>query len=317
MYNNIIVDGHCDTLQKAFDEDLSIFNCKYAFNVKDAIATLPCIQFLASYINTKYDVKAAGYLRVNKMLDKFYNEYENNRDSITLIENKSDIQKVFDEEKVGVLLTIENGSALGNDLYNLKKLYDRKVRVMSLTWNDDNFLASGAMSKNDKGLTIYGKKCIKLMNDIGMVIDVSHISKKSFYDIFKITTKGIIATHSCVNKLCNNPRNLTDYQIKKIAESKGVIGICFYSNFLSCKERATIDDVIDHIEYISNLVGTEYVSLGSDFDGMETFDSPCELSSIKDVRKIADKLILRGFNKKEIYNIMGGNYLRVLEENLH
>lgn len=178
MYNSIIVDGHCDTLQKAFDENLSIFDSKYSFNVKDAMSTLPYIQFLASYINTKYDIGKESYLRVNKMLDKFYTDYKDNKESVILIKNKKDIEKVFNKEKVGILLTIENGSALGNDLSNLKKLYNRKVRVMSLTWNDDNFLASGAMSKNDKGLTLYGKECVKIMSDMGMIIDVSHISKK-------------------------------------------------------------------------------------------------------------------------------------------
>lgn len=316
MYNNIVVDGHCDTLQKAFDEKLSIFNEKYSFNIKNALDTLPYIQFLASYINTKYDVKDTAYLRVNKMLDKFYTEYENNRDSITLIENRDDIEKLFNEHKVGILLTIENGSALSGDLSNIQRLYDRKIRVMSLTWNDDNFLGSGAFSKNDLGLTKAGYECVKIMNKIGMIIDVSHLSRKSFYNVFDTTINGVIATHSCADKLCNSPRNLTDDQIKLIAKSKGIIGVCFYREFLSNENIVTIDDILNHIEYISNLVGTEFVALGSDFDGMEKCDIPYGLNGIKNIRKIAEKLELRGFSKDEIYNIMGGNYIRVLKENL-
>lgn len=316
MYNNVIVDGHCDTLQKAFDENLSIFDEKYSFNIKNALDNLPYIQFLASYINTKYDFKDTAYVRVSKMLDKFYNEYENNIDSITLIETKDDIEKVFYENKVGILLTIENGSALSGDLSNIQRLYDRKVRVMSLTWNDDNFLASGAFSKNDSGLTKEGYDCVKIMNKVGMIIDVSHLSRKSFYDVFNTIAKGIIATHSCVDKLCSSPRNLTDTQIKLIAKSKGVIGVCFYKKFLSNKNMVTIDDILNHIEYISNLVGTEFVALGSDFDGMEKCDIPYGLNGIKDIRKIEEKLKVRGFSKDEIYNIMGGNYIRVLKENL-
>ena len=314
MYNGIIVDGHCDTLQLAYDEKLSIFDKKYSFNIKEAQFVLPYIQFLACFINPKYDTYNNGFLRVNAMLDKFYIEYENNKDCIYLIKDKVDIENSLN--KVGIVLTIENGSALGNDISNLKALYNRGIRVMSLTWNDDNFLACGAYTKNDIGLTKKGIECIKYMNDFDIIIDVSHLSKKSFYDVCRITNKPIIATHSCVDSLCKNKRNLTDDQIKIIARNKGMIGVCFYKCFLSNNKNVSIDDIINHIEYISNLVGTEYVGIGSDFDGMNKSDIPLGIFGVKDIRYIAKKLYERGFNKKEIYNIMGGNYIRILKENL-
>ena len=187
---------------------------------------------------------------------------------------------------------------------------------MSLTWNDDNFLACGAFTKNDTGLTTKGRECIKLMNNLGMIVDVSHISRKSFFDIINITDKSVIATHSCVNSLCENKRNLTDEQIKLIAKCKGMIGVCFYKEFLSNNKYVTIDNVVDHIEYISNLVGSEFVGIGSDFDGMENEDKPQDLKSVLDIKKIEEKLEKRGFSPKEINNIMGGNYIRILNENL-
>lgn len=318
MCKNIIVDGHCDTLQRAFDENLSIFNTKFDFNMTNAEFVKPYIQFLASFINTKYDIGNTAYIRVNAMLDKFYEEYNecNNSTDIVLIDKKEDLEKIINEERIGILLTIENGAALSGNLLNLKKLYDRKIKVMSLTWNDDNFLACGAFTKNDTGLTKKGRECIKLMNELGMIVDVSHISRKSFFDVFNITKKTVIATHSCVNKLCENRRNLTDEQIKLIAKYRGMIGVCFYKGFLSNNKCVTIDNVVDHIEYISNLVGSEFVGIGSDFDGMEKGDKPCGLDSILCMKKIKEKLEQRGFNEKEVYNIMGGNYIRVLKENL-
>lgn len=312
---SIIVDGHCDTLQMAYDEGLSIFDKKYSFNIKEAKCILPYIQFLSCFINTKYDFDNNGFSRINAMLDKFYLEYENNKEHINLIKSKSDIKNNLN--KVGIVLTIENGIALGNNIYNIRRLYNRGIRVMSLTWNDDNFLACGSHTKNDVGLTKEGIKCIKLMNELGIIIDVSHLSQKSFYDICSITNKCIIATHSCVDSICKNKRNLTDNQIKIIAQNKGIIGVCFYKYFLSNNKNVSIDDIINHIEYISNLVGTEYVGIGSDFDGMDKSDIPVGLSGIKDMRNIAEKLNDRGFNKNEIYNIMGGNYIRVLKENLN
>lgn len=315
MYKNIIVDGHCDTLQKSYDESLSIFDKKYFFNIKYAQSILPYIQFLACFINTKYDIKNNGFLRVNAMLDKFYTEYENNKKCMYLIKNRNDVEKNLN--KVGIVLTIENGSALGNDVSNLKVLYNRGIRVMSITWNDDNFLACGAHTHNDIGLTKEGKKCIKLMNDLGVIIDVSHASPKTFYDICKTTNKTVIATHSCVNSICKNERNLTDEQIKIIARSRGMIGVCFYKYFLSNNKEVSIDDIINHIEYIANLVGTEYIGIGSDFDGMDKSDIPIGLSDVRDVTNIAEALFNRGFSKKEVYNIMGENYIRILKENLN
>lgn len=316
MYN-IIVDGHCDTLQRAFDENLSIFNTKFDFNMTNAEFVKPYIQFLASFINTKYDIGNIAYVRVNEMLDKFYKEYNENKNTdIVLIDTKSDLQKIINEGKIGILLTIENGAALSGNLLNLEKLYNRKIKVMSLTWNDDNFLACGAFTKNDTGLTTKGRKCIKLMNNLGMIVDVSHISRKSFFDIINITDKSVIATHSCVNSLCENKRNLTDEQIKLIAKCKGMIGVCFYKKFLSNNKYVTIDNVVDHVDYISNLVGSEFVGIGSDFDGMENEDKPQDLKSVLDIKKIEEKLEKRGFSPKEINNIMGENYIRILNENL-
>lgn len=316
MYN-IIVDGHCDTLQRAFDENLSIFNTKFDFNMTNAEFVKPYIQFLASFINTKYDIGNTAYVRVNEMLDKFYKEYNGNKNAgILLIDKKSDLKKVENEGRIGILLTIENGAALSGNLLNLKKLYNRKIKVMSLTWNDDNFLACGTFTKNDTGLTTKGRECIKLMNNLGMIVDVSHISRKSFFDIINITDKSVIATHSCVNSLCENKRNLTDEQIKLIAKCKGMIGVCFYKEFLSNNKYVTIDNVVDHIEYISNLVGSEFVGIGSDFDGMENEDKPQDLKSVLDIKKFEKKLEKRGFRPKEINNIMGGNYIRILNENL-
>ena len=292
MYN-IIVDGHCDTLQRAFDENLSIFNTKFDFNMTNAEFVKPYIQFLASFINTKYDIGNTAYVRVNEMLDKFYKEYNENKNAdIVLIDTKSDLQKIINEGKIGILLTIENGAALSGNL------------------------ACGAFTKNDTGLTTKGRKCIKLMNNLGMIVDVSHISRKSFFDIINITDKSVIATHSCVNSLCENKRNLTDEQIKLIAKCKGMIGVCFYKEFLSNNKYVTIDNVVDHIEYISNLVGSEFVGIGSDFDGMENEDKPQDLKSVLDIKKIEEKLEKRGFSPKEINNIMGENYIRILNENL-
>lgn len=308
----ITVDGHCDTLSKALDEGLSIDNEKYSFNLH--YGNLPHLQCLAVYVSPKYlNDKNGGFLRANNIINKFYSEYEKNKEKIILIKSKDDIDNLLHSKKMGVLLTIENGSAISGDLDNIDRFYDRGIRIMSVTWNDDNDLACGNLTDNDTGLTKLGVQYIKRLNERNIPVDVSHISEKSFFDIVNITDKPIIATHSCVKDICNHKRNLTKEQIKQIAKSGGIIGVCFYSGFLNDNAYASSDDIVKHIIYISDLVGTDYVGIGSDFDGMENKDLPTDIKGINDTYIIFEKLRKNGFNEKEIDEIAGGNFIRFLE----
>jgi membrane dipeptidase len=187
---------------------------------------------------------------------------------------------------------------------------------MSITWNDDNLLGCGASTTDDKGLTLFGKECIKSMNEKKIIIDISHASKKTVSDVLEISTRPVIATHSCVHNICNHTRNLTDEEIKKIADNKGVIGICFYKYFLTYADNASSDDIVAHIDYIVNLVGIDYVGLGSDFDGIRENESPIDIKSTKDFNNIFSKLKDLGYTKADIEKIAGGNFRRILSESL-
>ena len=134
---------------------------------------------------------------------------------------------------------------------------------MSVTWNDDNDLGCGCKSKNDIGLTELGVEYVKKANEMGIVLDVSHLSEKSFWQVVNITNKPVVASHSNVYELCNNSRNLKDEQIKAIAKSGGIIGICYYSEFLNSSRKADVKDIVEHIKYIKNLVGIDYIGFGS------------------------------------------------------
>jgi len=151
---------------------------------------------------------------------------------------------------------------------------------MSVTWNNDNELGCGAYTNNDTGLTYLGKKYIKELEKNDVIVDLSHSSEKTFFDIKKIAQNPILATHSCVFNLCENKRNLKDDQIKQIAKMNGVIEIYFYKKFIKNKYKIFSDNIIDHISYIANLVGVDYVGLGSDFDGVSKRSSRCKFSFI-------------------------------------
>ena len=310
MKNMLIIDGHSDFLEASLDKNIHIDNKDLMFNLEDAYINRPYIQLSSLFIHTKYIQDGNGYARAVDMLNKFEKEYELFKDKYRLekIIDTNSLNKVVTQNKIGILLTIENLGLIGSEISKIKEFYDKGVSVITLTWNDQNLLASGAKTINDIGITKYGYKCIDEINKLGITIDVSHLSKKGFKDLMKINQNRIVATHSCVKKLCDNTRNLYDYEIKYIAEGNGFIGINFYNKFLTDKKPyATIDDVIDHITYISNLVGINYVGIGSDFDGVEVSDLPIGIKGVKDINNLIDRLITRGFSNYEIEKIMGKN----------
>ena len=307
-------DLHADTIQYGLDNNLSLDDISLSFNTFDTRDYLPYIQFLACFVHD--DFSKSGFSRVNKMLDYYFKEEQKNSKTIYTIKNKQDIHDIVFNNKLGTLLTVENGAALDGKAENIYKLFERCVRAMTITWNYDNELGSGNMSKIDTGLSKFGKRCIDIMNNIGMIVDVSHASRKTFWDIANITTKPIIASHSNAYAICNHNRNLTDMQIKEIANLHGIIGVTYYNKFLSNNNRTSIGDVVKQIEYISHLVGTDYVCVGSDFDGVNKKYLPENLKGVKDIYKLEDCMLMRGFTTLEIQNIMGKNMIRFLENNL-
>ncbi|MDD3304306.1 MAG: dipeptidase [Clostridia bacterium] len=308
----IIVDGHCDSLSVAFKEKISLDDTELMFNIKEA--KKPYVQFLATFVN---DDVEKSYQLASDILDNFDQQYNYLKEKyhLQLITKKDELETIEKNNQLGIVLTTENGVVIEKDVNNIAKLYNRGVRVMGITWNGDNLLGCGSATKHDTGLTNYGRDCIKLMNELGIIIDVSHTSYKTFYDILKIGEK-VIATHSNAYCLRNHVRNLQDDQIIELAKRKGLIGICFYKDFLTDKKTATIEDIVAHIEYISHLVGDEYISLGSDFDGIKKDELPCGIEGVKDMGKIALALKEHDFSTNRIQKIMGGNYLNYLKENL-
>lgn len=307
----ILVDGHCDTLSKALDEKSDLENKEYCINLVDANKKTPCIQMMAAYIAPKFvDNGIGGFNRAINILEQFKKDKDKNE--IINILNKEDLNKTVDEKKIGIILTIENGSAISGNIENIEKLYEKGIRVMSVTWNEDNDLGCGALTKNDEGLTKLGEEYIRKLEEKNIIIDVSHSSEKTFWDITKCTNRTIVATHSCVNSICNHPRNLKDEQIIEIANREGIIGICFASHFLNESGKSNVVDIINHIKYIKDLVGIDYIGLGSDFDGVDFDNMPSDIRGIKDINKLEEEMKMEGFTEEEINKVMGENWLRVL-----
>jgi membrane dipeptidase len=311
------------------------------------------------------------YSYANREIDSVYAWVQRNPSKMMMVYNPTDLQIAIKQKKLASLLGMEGGHMIENDMNKLDALYKRGVRYMTITWNNSTDWATSAAyetaspnpskggalePERKKGLTEFGVGVIKRMNELGMMIDVSHLGEQSFWDIVKITNKPIIASHSCVWNLCPHRRNLKDEQIKAIAKSRGVIFLNFYAGFIDStyerkrdaflkQHQAEVDELIkqgkqkdyalmmvgdkykneinafrpslsvllDHLDYIVKLVGADHVGMGSDFDGIEA--PPLELNGVEDFPLITKALLQRGYNKKEIQKILGGNFMRVFAAN--
>ena len=222
-----------------------------------------------------------------------------------------EIQSLKNIGKKAILLGVENGYAIGKDLDNIKRFKDLDVVYITLCHNGDNDICDSARGHAEwNGLSPFGKEVIKKMNEEGLMIDLSHAAESTFYDALENSQYPIIASHSAARALCDHPRNLTDDQLKALAAKGGVVQLCLYKGFINeDSEKASLSDAIRHIEHIVDLIGIDYVGIGSDFDGDGELIG-CR--STNELINITTRLLKDGFNENEIAKIWGGNLLRVM-----
>lgn len=200
--------------------------------------------------------------------------------------------------KVNPLFAVEGGSVIGNDIDLLYELKKDGIKFLTLTWNGENLIAGG--SKSDKGLTNFGKSVIKEMNKIGIAVDVSHLNDKSFYGVIDKADK-LLVTHSNCRSICNHKRNLTDEQIKMIAEKNGIIGLNFYPEFLG---NNFFEDIYRNIYHLCEMGFENNIAIGSDFDGA---DMPKEMTDISKIPDLYYELLNKGLPERLLYKIFYKN----------
>ncbi|QEK13326.1 membrane dipeptidase [Crassaminicella thermophila] len=266
--------------------------------------------------------------RALDQISALYEEVDESRDKIMLCRNYKEIEVAIKEDKLGILLSFEGIEPLYNDLNLLRIFYELGVRIVGLTWSRRNYAADGChfnMVKEGKkgGLTSFGVELIEMAEDLGMFIDVSHLNDEGFWDVLEVSKKTIIASHSNCRKLVPVMRNLTDEQIKAIALKNGVIGINIANKFVADNDNmANTKALVDHIDYIVNLVGIKHVGFGFDFcDELRKYELPKIVNSKresydilkghKEIKEITKELIKRGYKEEDINMIFGENFLRV------
>ena len=250
------------------------------------------------------------YGKADRLLNKIITQAKGSGNRISIATSYAELCNNKRNGIPTVFLGIENGCALAGNLDNIEYFYRLGVRYITLCHNGDNLLCDSAMQSLDthNGLSEFGRQVVLKMNAVGMMVDVSHVGEKSFWDTVALSTKPIIASHSCCKALRNHPRNLTDEQIRAIARSGGVVQICLYKHFLADTDVATVADAVRHIKHVVELVGVDYVGIGSDFDGGGEIAGATSENQLINITKA---LIKEGFDDDEISKILGGNLLRV------
>ena len=212
-----------------------------------------------------------------------------------------------------IMLGIENGIAIDGKLENLQHFVDRGIVYMTLCHNGDNDICDSASKTQHThhGVSAFGEQVIKEMNRLGVLVDMSHAGEESFYQALEISSKPIVCSHSSARALCDHPRNLTDDQMRALAQKGGVAQTTIYHGFLKKDGEATINDVIAHLEHAIDVMGIDHVGLGTDFDGDGGVRGLADSSELINFTR---RLLARRFSEHDIQKIWGGNFLRVMEE---
>ncbi|HZJ57779.1 MAG TPA: dipeptidase [Clostridia bacterium] len=305
-----IIDGHCDTLTHLLDKSSSMDDISNHVNIDALIMGGVNIQFFAAWIGPRQRY-GSPLQRGIKLIDRYYTMLDEYSAIFVPVFRYADV-KGIKHNQIGSLLTVEGGDILEGEIANLRVLHKLGVRLMTLTWNNRNEISDGIMETSSRsGLSRFGASVVREMNRLNMLIDLSHISVRGFWDAIEHSSDPVIATHSNARAICSHPRNLDDDQILAISEVGGIVGINFYPPFLTDEKEAHIEDIIRHIEYISGLVGIDSLGFGSDFDGIEQL--PEDVGGPGDFPKIIERLLRLNYSERDVQRICSDNHLRVIK----
>jgi membrane dipeptidase len=358
----LTVDTHCDT-PMAFDQpgfDLGVRHDQGCIDFPRMKEGELNAEFFAVF-TSQGPRNDSSFKKVNenalRIFDAIHKNVEKNSAVAEMAYTADDAYRIKKEGKIAAFIGVENGYPIGKDLSRIKQYFDLGARYMTLSHSRNNDICDSSTDPKgaeNNGLSPFGKEVVEEMNRLGMIVDVSHISDKSFYDVIRLSKAPVFASHSSCRALCENPRNIDDNMLQALKTNGGVIQICILSNYLKTPEAnpeleskirelrekygdnsklsdsarlglrtelralqkkyeklATVKDAVDHIDHVVQVIGIDYVGIGTDFDGGGGIDG-CK--SVADMKNITIELVRRGYTKSEIEKIWGGNVMRVLRQ---
>lgn len=308
-----VVDSHCDTLIEVAGgrRSLGTQTAEGHVDLPRLAAGGVDVQFFACFIEPEFKPDRA-LKRTVQLIDCFYRELDANQDQLGLATTAGEIATLNAAGRIAAILSVEGGEALEGELGTLRILYRLGVRSLTLTWSQRNDLGDGVNeSRTGGGLTTFGLEVVAEMNSLGMIVDVSHLSERGFWDVVEASRAPFIASHSNAYAVCPHRRNLNDDQLRALAKLNGVVGLTFVPAFID-PARPTLDRLLDHADYIAGLIGPDHLGLGSDFDGIDT--PPAGLEDVGRMPGITAGLAGRGWKEADIRKVLGENYLRLFRQ---
>ncbi len=308
-----VFDAHVDTLMRMVDQGVTLDKlsgghvCLRRMQKAGVSA-----QVFAVFIEPNYRWGLALHQAL-RMIESMWESVRTLPRELGMVENIGHLRRFRSEGRLACLLSLEGGEPLQGEISHLHTFYRLGVRGLTLTWNNRNDLADGVAESNPHGLSDFGRLVVESMNELGMLVDVSHLAEPGFWDVVRVCKKPFIASHSNAHSVCRHRRNLSDDQIRAVADSGGVIGVNFHPSFLinSGRLHAGVDDVIQQIRYLVRVAGSDSVGLGSDYDGIAS--TPEGLQDISRLPLVAERLEHVGYGDRIVAKIMGENLYRVFE----
>jgi membrane dipeptidase len=300
-----IVDMHCDSLSCVSGERglINSYNVSHKY---------PYLQFCAHFSEKGNDAPEERVKRLLSALNVYL--YETDRLGLARVIDGRDVFSAVDGCKAASVFTIEGGGGLFADSKELDTVARAGLAVMGMAW-DNNELSSCAWDDVDNGLTEQGVKMVKRCSELGIILDVSHLSDRAFYEVFELSPLPHIATHSNFRDVCDSRRNLTLDMACKIAGRGGVIGINIYPPFLNSSGKAGMDDILRHIDYGLEHVGEDAIGFGFDIDGTEGL-YPAGLDESESIHDRVVDMLLAKYPQTIVEKIAGGNVIEFLKNNL-
>ena len=311
------IDLHCDTILFCFEGNQSLRQFGGHINLEKLISGgclaqcfalfIPTYETAVQYLHREYD----PWELYGMLLDCYRRNLADSADYLRPALSADQVRENREKGFLSSILTVEDGVEIDGKLSRFDRVYDDGVRMMTLTWNYENCMGypnSSDPKEHSRGLKPFGVEAVRKMNELGMIIDISHLSEGGFYDVAAHSKKPFVASHSCCRALKDHPRNLTDDQLRVLADAGGVVGINFYDQFLGGRDGYTaVNDVVRHILHVRDMAGVDAIAFGSDFDGIE---SELEFGDYAGFPQIL-RVLEQHFTEDEIDKISSENFLRV------